>query len=64
MIGRMTRLHLAALLLAGCASAAAPVRTPVPMRCDAEARDPIDCKILEFNCRNAGRVWTGTACQP
>lgn len=58
----MAALALALLVLAGCA---APTyeRVPVPMRCDADVRDPIDCKLLEFNCRNDGGRWTGTACQ-
>lgn len=51
------------LLLTACA---APVvaRVPVTMRCDPEQRDAIDCKLMEFNCRNAGRIWTGTTCVP
>jgi hypothetical protein len=55
-------LALAALLLGACATPA-PERISVPMRCDAEVRDAIDCKLLEFNCRNAGGTWTGTACR-
>ena len=34
-------------------------RVRVPMDC---ARDGIDRKLCEFNCRNTGGTWTGTAC--
>ena len=50
------RALIVALLLAGCATAA---RVPAPMDC---ARDGIDRKLCEWNCRNTGGTWTGAAC--
>ena len=55
----MIRIAVVILLVAGCAAAPAS-RVPVPMDC---VRDGIDAKICEWNCRNAGRDWTGTECR-
>ena len=57
------RLLLAALfslLSLGACAGKEYERVRVPMDC---ARDGIDRKLCEFNCRNTGGAWTGTECK-